>query len=305
MNIAMAQSSSFFGNRRGSTKSHTYQVNGGQQITKDRVDEVKNPRSNGQMVHRCCLHTMSDAHAYLRPFIGGFWEGARSPQAALAAFRKANYPLIRAAADSEDILFSFSPYKETTKPIGKYQVSQGSLGFSLTNLMVNTVQSKLFYSRIPISFNVSGLKVPEVLKRFGLQAGDLISIVHRSARLNSVVPLFCAFTMRVLNEQSLLWSDAAFDEVFEILNESQLNIRNAQIQNNTLFNVIIAQDYQQRPSFDYVAAIVSRKTAKGVRFSTEFFKPQRSSEIAGITFAEAIESYPKGAGNVLDGGSLM
>lgn len=300
----MAQSKSFFGNRRGSTKSHTYQVNGGQQITKDRVDEVKNPRTNGQMIHRCCLHTLSDAHAYLRPFIGGLWEGARSPQAALAAFRKANYPIIRAAAESEDILFSFSPYKETTKPIGKYQVSQGSLGFSLTNLVVITVQSRIFISRIPLNFDVSGLKVPEVLKRFGLQAGDLISIVHRSDRNNSVEPLFCAFTMRVKNEQSLLWSGATFDDVFEILNASQFNIRNKQIANSSLFNIAIGQDFQQRAGFDYGAAIVSRRTAKGVRFSTEYFKPQRSTEVAGITFAEAIDTYPQGTANALNGDPL-
>ena len=48
----MAKSKSFFGLRRGSTKSLTFQVLDGVQITKDRVSEVKNPRSVSQMKQR-------------------------------------------------------------------------------------------------------------------------------------------------------------------------------------------------------------------------------------------------------------
>lgn len=48
----MAKSKSFFGLRRGSTKSHTYQVNYGQQITKDRVSSVRNPKTTAQVMQR-------------------------------------------------------------------------------------------------------------------------------------------------------------------------------------------------------------------------------------------------------------
>lgn len=48
----MAKSKSFFGLRRGSTKSHTYQVNNGQQITKDRVSIIRNPRTVAQTIQR-------------------------------------------------------------------------------------------------------------------------------------------------------------------------------------------------------------------------------------------------------------
>lgn len=48
----MAKSRSFFGLRRGSTKSHTYQVNYGQQITKDRVSSVRNPKTTAQVMQR-------------------------------------------------------------------------------------------------------------------------------------------------------------------------------------------------------------------------------------------------------------
>lgn len=48
----MAKSSSFFGLRRGSTKSLTFQILDGKQITKDRVTSVRNPKSNGQIMQR-------------------------------------------------------------------------------------------------------------------------------------------------------------------------------------------------------------------------------------------------------------
>jgi outer membrane protein assembly factor BamA len=51
----MAQSKSFFGLRRGSTKSLTFQVFEGKQVTKDRVYNVKNPQTDGQILQRMKL----------------------------------------------------------------------------------------------------------------------------------------------------------------------------------------------------------------------------------------------------------
>ena len=45
----MAQSKGFFGLRKGSTKSLTFSTLDGKQITKDRVYDVKNPRTENQM----------------------------------------------------------------------------------------------------------------------------------------------------------------------------------------------------------------------------------------------------------------
>lgn len=51
----MAKSSSFFGLRRGSTKSLTFQVLDGKQVTKDRVSVVKNPKTSRQAEQRAKL----------------------------------------------------------------------------------------------------------------------------------------------------------------------------------------------------------------------------------------------------------
>lgn len=51
----MAKSTSFFGLRRGSTKSLTFQVLDGKQVTKDRVAVVKNPKTSRQAEQRAKL----------------------------------------------------------------------------------------------------------------------------------------------------------------------------------------------------------------------------------------------------------
>ena len=61
----MAKSSSFFGLRRGSTKSLTFQVVNGAQVTKDRVTYVKNPRTYAQATQRAKMATVADAYRAL------------------------------------------------------------------------------------------------------------------------------------------------------------------------------------------------------------------------------------------------
>lgn len=61
----MAKSSSFFGLRRGSTKSLTFQVVNGAKVTKDRVTFVKNPRSYAQATQRAKMAAVVDAYRAL------------------------------------------------------------------------------------------------------------------------------------------------------------------------------------------------------------------------------------------------
>ena len=63
--VVMAKSSSFFGLRRGSTKSLTFQVVDGKQVTKDRVTYVKNPRSYAQATQRSKMAAVADAYRAL------------------------------------------------------------------------------------------------------------------------------------------------------------------------------------------------------------------------------------------------
>ena len=71
----MAKSKSFYGLRRGSTKSMTYSVLNGQQITKDRVVEVRNPKTAGQAVQRMKLAPAQKFYDAFAEVLNHSWQG--------------------------------------------------------------------------------------------------------------------------------------------------------------------------------------------------------------------------------------
>lgn len=71
----MAQSKSFFGIRKGSTKSLTFQKLHGKQVTKDRVSVVKNPQSTPQMRQRLIMPMVANARSSLKGLVDHSFEG--------------------------------------------------------------------------------------------------------------------------------------------------------------------------------------------------------------------------------------
>lgn len=131
----MAKSKSFFGLRRGSTKSHTYQVVYGQQITKDRVSSVHNPQTPRQNAQRIVFATVSQAMKFMGPIINHSFEGVPYGGKSLNRFAKLNLERLRAysALDYQNSA-SYADAKcfMTTKNISalipnRYIMAQGSL----------------------------------------------------------------------------------------------------------------------------------------------------------------------------------
>ncbi len=91
----MAQSKSFFGLRKGSTKSLTFSALNGKQITKDRVSEVKNPKTTVQMSQRCCFATVTHAFAALKEICNHSFESASGKTMNQAEFVKRNVAMLR------------------------------------------------------------------------------------------------------------------------------------------------------------------------------------------------------------------
>ena len=71
----MAKSSSFFGLRKGSTKSLTFSVLDGQQVTKDRVINVKNPQTVAQAYQRYKLASLCNSWRMLSSICDHSFEG--------------------------------------------------------------------------------------------------------------------------------------------------------------------------------------------------------------------------------------
>ena len=86
----MAKSTSFFGLRTGSTKSLTFQVYRGQQITKDRAHSVSNPRTEAQMKQRAIIPIVAASRAALKGLVDHSFEGVNYGNDSLKKFSELN-----------------------------------------------------------------------------------------------------------------------------------------------------------------------------------------------------------------------
>ena len=117
----MAKSKSFFGLRSGSTKSLTFQVYRGEQITKDRVYRVSNPRTGAQMTQRALIPIVAAARSALKGLVDHSFEGVAYGEASLKEFSKQN---LRAGALN---VTSYSPNGVSNPGFADLIVSNGSI----------------------------------------------------------------------------------------------------------------------------------------------------------------------------------
>lgn len=117
----MAKSKSFFGLRTGSTKSLTFQVYRGQQVTKDRVYRVSNPRTEAQMAQRALIPIVAAARSALKGLVDHSFEGVQYGEASLREFSALN---LRAGALN---VASYSPIGYSNPGFANLIVSKGSI----------------------------------------------------------------------------------------------------------------------------------------------------------------------------------
>lgn len=117
----MAKSKSFFGLRTGSTKSLTFQVYRGQQITKDRVTRISNPRTEPQMVQRALVPIVAASRAALKGLVNHSFEGVAYGDQSLKMFSSLN---LKAGALK---VASFSPNGYSNPGFANLIVSRGTI----------------------------------------------------------------------------------------------------------------------------------------------------------------------------------
>lgn len=119
----MAQSKSFFGLRKGSTKSLTFQVLNGKQITKDRVYDVKNPQTLAQMQQRALMATVVNAYSRMKTICDHSFEGIEVGSKTMAEFLKTNLLELKNSVPK----INLTEYKSGQFASNKYMVSRGTL----------------------------------------------------------------------------------------------------------------------------------------------------------------------------------
>lgn len=126
-----AKSKSFFGLRRGSTKSLTFQVLDGTQITKDRVTEVRNPRTEKQRIQRVIMNTALRAYSHMQEIVNHSFEGVtyggKTQQAFIADNIRECRNRLADKGESYKYEKSFTPIGQSFVAPNAYIVSKGSL----------------------------------------------------------------------------------------------------------------------------------------------------------------------------------
>ena len=166
----MAQSKSFFSLRRGSTKTLTFCVYNGKQVTKDRVNGMKNPCSSMQMRQRAIMATTIHAYSSLREICDHSFEGVTYGQKSMNYFVAENARMIRAAAPKVNL----STYKGITVS-NTYIISKGSLKPVIPSV-ASSGDNKYFFMNIDDNMVTT---FGSLMAVFGATAvGDMVTFVN-------------------------------------------------------------------------------------------------------------------------------
>lgn len=168
----MAISRSFFGLRRGSTKSHTYSIFNGKQVTKDRVSEVKNPRSIAQMRTRMILATAGSLYKNFKQICDHSWEGKSYGLKSMNYFMSETMKSLKSAAYAGSTELAFNAYGNNYPAPAAVKVSEGTLD-PITGI---TIASGTGAGTLDLAVGTS-VSVAQLKSILGLQTGDLLTFV--------------------------------------------------------------------------------------------------------------------------------
>lgn len=168
----MAQSKSFFGLRKGSTKSLTFQVLNGKQITKDRVYNVKNPQSLAQMQQRALMATVVVAYSKMKTICDHSFEGVEVGAKTMAEFLKANLSEMKNKVPN----INLTEYKTGHFAINEYLISRGTLA-SLQSYKeeIESVNYQTFTIKSAWEDNLTYSKLADYV---GLKKDGMLTIVQ-------------------------------------------------------------------------------------------------------------------------------
>lgn len=212
----MAKSPSFFGLRRGSTKSLTFQVLNGRQVTKDRVYDVKNPRTFSQMQQRMVMATAAAAYAGMREIVDHSFEGITYGQPTMSEFIRLNAKMLRDGLFTDDSDLSFNPYKNRNVYRNPYIVSKGSL-----KINVELIPDSFSDSRASFLLMFPMLQPGATLRSFwqslGISENGYLTVLCVANSPETNLSQFGWIRITPMsNQMETVIHDTPFNELFEI-----------------------------------------------------------------------------------------
>lgn len=288
----MAQSKGFFGLRKGSTKNFTFAVLDGKQITKDRVYDVKNPRTESQMRQRMLMTSVGAAYKFLKPIADHSFEGYTSGMQCMRQFNSRNLNRFKQAAAAKGSV-ALNEYKDGDINPMPFILASGSLpGF------IYSFDGESNLQIVGEKENAGFATAEGIYAALGVQRNDLItfcSVIGEGSTTNGVysykaerfniVRLYCdksgavskptdAFTISTNNDQ-------------------------ASISMSTTANAITIKT----GAADFGAVIQSRKGNSGW-LRSDAVMIVAEDVISGVKTANQLATYPVGTELILNNGPM-
>lgn len=288
----MAQSKGFFGLRKGSTKSLTFSTLDGKQITKDRVYDVKNPRTESQMRQRMLMTTVGAAYKMLKSIADHSFEGYSSGMQCMRQFNSRNLNRFKQAAAAKGSV-AFNEYKDGDINPLPFILASGSLpGF------VFSFDGESNLQIVGEKENADFATAEGIYAALGVQRNDLITFctvigegstsngvyTYKAERFN-IVRLYC--------DKSGAVSKPA--DAFTI----STNNDQASISMSTAANALTIKT----GAADFGAVIQSRKNDSGW-LRSDAVMIVAEDVISGVKTANQLATYPVGTELILNNGPM-
>ncbi|MBR3435013.1 hypothetical protein ACQCP7_24000 [Ralstonia pseudosolanacearum] len=298
----MAKSKSFFGLRRGSTKTLTFQVNNGKQITKDRVYEVKNPRTQEQMVQRMVMATASAAYAGMKQIVDHSFEGITYGQMNMSEFIRVNAKKLRENLGAANPVMCFNKYQDRSLVPGAYIMSSGTASnFPVDPLVYSSEEVSATGLQVHLETAVgSAATTNKIAAKYGIGLNDLMTVcgIQFNSSKESWDFVFVRFTLLDLSDTAL--SAANIAEHIKI----ESNVAITTTPNNNQIDVKTAGTDTDQAGVAF-CVIHSVKTANGwTRNNTVLDISGIEAQFMNPTEEDAIATYPIGGSYVLNGGEV-
>ena len=288
----MAQSKGFFGLRKGSTKSVTFSVLDGKQITKDRVYDVKNPRTEAQMRQRMLMTTIGAAYKTLKSIADHSFEGYSSGMQCMRQFNSRNLNRFKQAAAAKGSV-AFNEYQDGDINPMPFILASGSLpGFAFK--FDETSNLEIVGEKEGADFTTA----EGIYAALGVQRNDLITfctVIGEGATTNGVysykaenfniVRLYCDKSGKVTKPA----------DAFTI----STNNDQASITMSTAANAITIKTGEA----DFGAVIQSRKNDSGW-LRSDAVMIVAEDVISGVKTANQLATYPVGTELILNNGPM-
>ena len=287
----MAKSKGFFGIRTGSTKNFTFSELNGEQITKERVSKVKNPRTISQMRQRMLMATIGAAYSYLKAIADHSFEGKTVGQQNMSEFMRLNLNKFRDAAQDSNAAYAMNAYGDKLINPMRYILAKGSL--PALPYVANTS------NQIELSYNVEDVSTAEkVYDAMGIKKGDMLTFCWVIGNASLVAGVFkyspAQFNIVRLKADKSGAVASPHDAFSFESNHADLDI-------NIVFSEKVLKLTTTLANFG--AVIQSRQNA-GTWLRSDATMVGNKSIIAGVSVGNQLATYPIDSELILNGGEM-